>query len=256
MRLPEESDHGAFVLPVTPRLRTTAVRCTGQRGDPAPSVLFFDLVNLWLRQHPAITNQDHAGQPERLPQLLDLIDDGFLVVGISRINIYGDGAPGDIRDHPIDNDRQSFLSIAIMTKAYQRAGATFIIAAAHVIENQTVVGEMAFGQFCLDAQFAFQQPVQGFVEIVFRSIRNAQLLGQGGAVPVSGRGYFRTGMKQAFDDHRYDEIPLSATLRGKDGVETYVSDRLEDRLDVAVGNGFLCLQDVVGRNQRLIPQEA
>ncbi|HXC86395.1 MAG TPA: hypothetical protein VNU23_01335 [Candidatus Cybelea sp.] len=63
-------------------------------------------------------------------------------------------------------------------------------------------------------------------------------------------------MKQAFDDHRYDEIPLSATLRGKDGVETYVSDRLEDRLDVAVGNGFLCLQDVVGRNQRLIAQEA
>src|ERR1700730_1410468 len=112
-----------------------ANRYTRQRGDPAPSSMFFDLVILRLRQHPAVSYQHHAGQPERLLQLLDLIYDRFLVIGVSRVDIDSHRTSLGIGDHAVDDDGQSFLSIPIMTKARERAGTTFVVAAADVIEN-------------------------------------------------------------------------------------------------------------------------
>ena len=67
-------------------------------------------------------------------------------------------------------------------------------------------------QLLLDALFPFPQPVHRLIEIVLRGRLDSQLFGQGGGVPLACCGQLRTGVNQPFNDHRHDQVALSAAL--------------------------------------------
>jgi len=47
---------------------------------------------------------------------------------------------------------------------------------------------VTFGQFLLDRTLAFEQPVQGGIQVVLISVGDVEVLGQRGVLPAARRG--------------------------------------------------------------------
>ena len=75
-----------------------------------------EVVDLRLRQHATVTDQDHARQAEAPLELADLIRDGARISGVAGINLYGNRSAKSIGDHAIDHDRLATLTIPAMAK--------------------------------------------------------------------------------------------------------------------------------------------
>ena len=137
----------------------------------------------------------------------------------------------------------------------QGTGVAFVVAAADVIQHQGAFLEVAGGEFFLDAPLSLQQPVHGLIQVVFGSVGDSQLLGQGGAVPAGG-GQSGSGIEQALDDHGQDQIALATRLGGNHGIQPELTDGPQDGFDVTVRKSFFGGEQILGRDQMFILQEA
>ena len=115
----------------------------------------------------------------------------------------------------------------------------FVITAAHVIEHQTALAQVARGQLFLDPLLSFPQPVHCRIQFIFRGLTHPQFLGQRGAVPLPGGGQLGTGIEQAFDDHGQHQITLAAALGGNHGIQAELAQGQEESFDMAVGQSLL-----------------
>ncbi len=97
---------------------------------------------------------------------------------------------------------------------------------------------MAARQRRLDLGLAFEQPVEGGVELVLvdgrQAERDAQAGGGGRRIERLGRGQLRDRADQAYDDHGDDEIAAAIAGRSQHPVEADPAQRAERRRDVAV----------------------
>ena len=143
-----------------------------------------------------------------------------------------------------------------MTELHQRAGATLIGTAAHIVKHQAAFHQMACGQLLLDAFLPFQQPVHGGVKVIFAGLLHSQLFRQGGSAPLTRGRQFGGGRDQPLDDHGHDQVSFAATLGGDQGVEVEPADHRQDRLHVAVGRGMSSVQQILGGDQGLAAQHA
>ena len=217
--------------------------------------MLLDLVQLRLRQHPAIPHYHYSSQAELLPHLVHLVRDRCGISGIARIDLYCYWSPLRIGQHSVDDDRQPLLSISVVTQACQRAGATLVVAARDVVQNRAPLGKMALGQLVFDALFTFQQPVHGLVEVILVGVLHRQLLRKCGRMPLSRRGQLRAWMDQPLRDHPHHQVALAAMLRRNDGVQPKLANRAQDGFDVPVWKCSLGAEEIVRRNQRLIPKK-
>src|SRR5262249_42027229 len=63
----------------------------------------------------------------------------------------------------LDDDRQTFFPVAIVTQSCQGTRTSLIPTTRHVIEHQTTFTQMVSGQLLLHSLFALQKPVPGFI---------------------------------------------------------------------------------------------
>ena len=106
--------------------------------------------HLW-GQHPAIPHHHHPLQSELRPQFVDLVSHRGRISRVPRIDAHRHRTAFAIGHHPIDDDGQALLVIAIVTKLRQRALTPLIETARHVIEHQPAFLQMTRGQLLLDA---------------------------------------------------------------------------------------------------------
>src|SRR5947207_15967379 len=114
--------------------------------------MLFELVDLRLSQHAAISYQHHPLQSKLLPQLLDLVGYRRRISRVPRIDAHRHRTSLPIRHHSVDDDGQTVLPITVVSKLRERASPPFIKTARHVIEHQPALPQMASGQLFLDAQ--------------------------------------------------------------------------------------------------------
>src|SRR5262249_57145490 len=138
-----------------------ADRLTPQRRDPTQPGVFPQRVNLRLREHATIADQDDPGEAELARELGDLIGDSGGVTRVAGIDLDGDGSSRGITQDAVDEDRPAGLAIAVMTPARQGTLLSLVIAAADVVEDQSPLGEVALGELGLHRLLAAEQPVHG-----------------------------------------------------------------------------------------------
>jgi hypothetical protein len=211
-----------------------ADRAAAQRRDPAQARVFFEHINLSLREHSTIANQHHSRQAEPLREPLNLIRNGLGVCGVAGIHLHGDRATVCIGQHAVDDDRATGLAVAIVAEASQRTGLPLVVAAGDVVEHQRPFAEMPLGELFLDRPLTLQQPIHGLVETIFGGIGNIHLLGQGGAVPVSGVGQLGTGKEEAFGDHGDHQVTFWRRLGRDEFLQSKLADHCQDRFHMTV----------------------
>jgi hypothetical protein len=94
------------------------------------------------------------------------------------------------------------------------------------------------------------------VKIILAGILDRQLLGQGSGMPLTGGGQFGAGIKQARGNHGQHQITLATTFGGNHGIETEFADGTQDGFHVAVGQGLLSTEQILGRDQSFVAQQA
>jgi hypothetical protein len=144
----------------------------------------FQRVDFPLGQHAAISDEDQARQLKPLPQLVHLIGDGGGIARIAGVDFDGHRSSLAIGHEAIDDDGRAGLAIAIVTILRQWAAVAFVIAAAHVIEHQAALVQVAGGELFLDARLSFEEPVHGLIQVIFAGLADAHVLGQGGGMPL------------------------------------------------------------------------
>ena len=116
--------------------------------------------------------------------------------------------------------------------------AAFEISGSQIVEHQATAGEMAFGEFLLDAGLSREQPVHGLVELGFiGGIDPEQLAETGvesGGVKAASGGEFGSRVEDSSDDHGQDEIAVAAGNRVEDGIELQVAQAAENSGGVTV----------------------
>jgi hypothetical protein len=98
--------------------------------------MLFQLADLRFGEHAAVAHQNYPRQTKAGTELFNLVRDGCRIARIAGINIHRDWAAFGVGEQTVNDNRQPLLAIAIVAQAGQRAGVTFVIAAADVIENQ------------------------------------------------------------------------------------------------------------------------
>ncbi len=74
----------------------------------------FELVNLRLSQHAAISYQHYPRQMKPLAQLVHLIHHRGGITGVAGVDLDGDGTTVAIGHQAVDDDGQPFLPVAIV----------------------------------------------------------------------------------------------------------------------------------------------
>src|SRR6266567_6097890 len=75
-------------------------------------------------------------------------------------------------------------------------------------------------------------------------------------MPLPRGGQLRTGIEQALDDHGHNQIALRTTLGGNHRIQAEFANGQQHGFDVAVGQSLLRGEQILGRNQGLIAQQA
>src|SRR5207237_10670452 len=83
--------------------------------------MLFELVDLRLSQHAAISYQHHPLQSKLLPQLLDLVGYRRRISRVPRIDAHRHRTSLPIRHHSVDDDGQTVLPITVVSKLRERA---------------------------------------------------------------------------------------------------------------------------------------
>src|SRR2546430_11512128 len=78
--------------------------------------MLFELVDLRLSQHAAISYQHHPLQSKLLPQLLDLVGYRRRISRVPRIDAHRHRTSLPIRHHSVDDDGQTVLPITVVSK--------------------------------------------------------------------------------------------------------------------------------------------
>lgn len=119
--------------------------------------------------------------------------------------------------------------------------AAFEIGRGQVIEDQGAVGEVAFGQFLLDARLSWEEPVHGLVEFVLvggiEMEQLAETAEESVGVKSASGGKFGSWIEDAGDDHGEDEIAVAGGKRVEDGIELEVAQTAEDGGSVTMRQG-------------------
>ena len=89
-----------------------------------------------MPRSPTRTTRD---RPNRWLEFLHLVGNCGGVSGIAWIDVDRHGAAVAVGQQAVDDDRQSLLAIAVVTQSGQRAGVSFVVTAADVIEHQRAV---------------------------------------------------------------------------------------------------------------------
>ena len=128
----------------------------------------------------------------------------------------------------------TFTSNAEETELRQRTVAPFVVAAAHVIQNQASLHQMPGSQLALDPPLPLQQPVQRLIQLILVRIANRKRLGQGRRVPPPRGGQFRTGVDQSLHHHGQDQVALPSPLGGDQLGQSQLADGSPYRLHMPV----------------------
>ena len=100
----------------------------------------------------------------------------------------------------------ALLAVAVVPEGGQWAGDALEVTRAQVVERQCIVVEVACRELALDAVLAFEQPVEGFVEVVLIGISHPEDVGQGGDVPPARSRELAVGLEDARDHHCHHEV--------------------------------------------------
>src|SRR5262249_15072884 len=146
-----------------------------------------------------------------------------------------DGSALTIGQQAVDDDRQALLAVAAVAVTGQGTGAAFVVAAADVVEDHRPLRQVASGQLLLDVALAAEQPVHRGVQFLAAGIADAELLGQGGGVPIAGRGELGTRGQDALHNQGQDQGALPGGLGGEEVFQIELAAGREDRFDMAVG---------------------
>ncbi len=87
---------------------------------------------------------------------------------------------------------------------------------------------MSLGEPFFDRSLPLQEPIHGLVKVILGSVGDLQLLGQGGAVPVSGVSQLGAGEEEAFGDHGDHQVTLWRRLGRDEFVDSEFADHCED----------------------------
>src|SRR5262249_61430598 len=119
------------------------------------------------------------------------------------------------------------------------AGAAFGGYAADNVEDHRSLRQVPPGQLLLDVVLTAEQPIHRRVQFLAVGIADAEFLGQGGGVPVAGRGELGTREQQALGNQGQDEGPLTGGFGSEQGFKAEQAAGSEARLDMA-GRAALC----------------
>ena len=141
-------------------------RTTFQRTDPVDAIEFSKHADFSLRNHTTVTHDDQPLEAEAFLQTLNLSQQSLDVADIAFMHRHGHRTPAHIAKQSVIDLQLALLEVPVVTVSGQRAGAAFKVTGSEVIEHQCAVFEMTACQFVLDSVLAFQQPVQGRIQLV------------------------------------------------------------------------------------------
>jgi hypothetical protein len=194
-------------------------------------------INARLGEQAPVTDQDDPRQAETPPQFPDLAGDGTGVRGVAGVDVQGDGAAVGVGEQPVDDDRQPLLAVPVVAVLGEGTSASLVVAAADVVEDHRPLAEVPPGQLVLDAALAPQQPVHGSVGLLVVGVGDAELVGQGGVVPVARGGELRARGEDPLGDEGQRQGAWSRGRGRQERVEAEFGEGGEDGLDVPVGLG-------------------
>src|SRR5580658_7883206 len=195
-----------------------------QSGDPFDAVRKGQvLADAGAGDHAAVSDEHNLPEAEALPQFIHLRGHCFGIGSVAAENFDGDGTPACVGEETKNDLRITGFIVAGVAEFRQWTVTAFEVSRGQVVENYSSIPKLAFGQFLLDAGLPFQQPVHGGVKLGFVNGVQCEQLAETAVksigVKAAGGGEFGGGIEDAGDDHRDDEIALTAGLRIDNGIE-------------------------------------
>ena len=108
------------------------------------------LVDACTGQHPPVADEHHPLQPEALAHLVDLVGQGAWVGDVAFVHFDRDRTALGVAQQSVDDLQLPFLAVARVPDASQWTAAPPEIARGDVVEHQSTVVQMAFGQGAFD----------------------------------------------------------------------------------------------------------
>ena len=131
------------------------------------------------------------------------------------------------------------LAVPGVAAGGQRSPAAFDVGGGHVGADEAALGEVLPGELGLDAGLALQEPVQGFVEVVWGEVPEWEGLAEGVGVEAAGGGQLGAGLEDAGGDQGDGEVAEARGLGIEEGLQAEQAQGAEDGGDMAVREGPL-----------------
>src|SRR5208283_4960573 len=181
-----------------------------ERRHPGCAFLLAKRLDLLLRYHPAIADDDEAGDPEVLLHALHLVHRRGRVrcVALVRANRYR--ATAFVGEQSVVDLKLAALAIAVVPKLRQRARVSLEVARGQVVQDQPLLAKMSCRKALLDGILAFEQPVHGLIQVVLGRVCDSAIIRQRRRVPRSCRRKFALRICDSRYEHRDDQVALSA----------------------------------------------
>src|SRR5262249_52976776 len=161
------------------------------------------------------TDQHDLVTAEACAELIDLSGHRNRIPRGAWEDLDGDGTADGVGQQPVDDDRQAFLAVAVVAVAGQRAGLAVVETAGNIVQDQSALTQVASGELRLQGGLPSSQPIQGAVDLVRGGLGNAELVGQGGGLPVAGCGQLGSGEENAGHDQGDAEVALPRRTSGQ-----------------------------------------
>ena len=193
-------------------------------------------------------------QAEGVPQRLDDAGERGRVAGVAGEDPDRDRPPGRVGQQPVLDLQFSFLAVPGVAAGGQRALRAFQPRGGQVEQRHLcrvdLRGQVAAGQFGLDAVLPGCQPVHRCVDVIGGGARDAQVAAEGDIGPPGQGGQLGARLDHPGDDQRQGQVPLAACRAQQRGQPEPGGHRVH-RGDVPVRHGPGDGDRLPGRDQPL-----
>jgi hypothetical protein len=209
-----------------------------QRRDPVEAGRGEIGVGAGLGDHAAVADQHHVVEVEALLQLADLGAERSGVGGVALEHLDGHRAAVGGTQQAVDDLQLTLLAIPVVAAPGQFAAAALDIAGGDVVEHQRSARQVPAGHRRLHRRLAFDQPVEGGIELVLvdraQPQHGAQAGGGGLRVQGSRRGQLRGRRHHTRRDHRDDQVAAAVAGRPEQAIQTDGAQGAEHRRHMPV----------------------
>ena len=163
-----------------------------------------------MRDHAAITDDDHLLEPELITQLTNFRQKCLCVAGVAFVNRDGDGTAAPIGQQTIVDLQLAILAVAIFAKRRQWVGLALEVTRAQVVEYQPAGFEMTVREFALDRALALEQPIHRRIEVIFIGRGDAEIVGERAGFPPARHCQLGVWRHDPGGHHAYHKIGFAA----------------------------------------------